>query len=74
MVNTVSMVFQTGTITERQSAAAYERRMTGEGDPCHARQIRKVVCGEWGAELAAASMAAHLQTHHGRLGQVIQIL
>ena len=62
----VAMVCQPGPIYGQQSAAAYGKQMTGEGEPHRARQHRRVVCGECGEELADEYMGAHLQTQHGR--------
>ena len=43
--------------------------MTWKGDPHHVRQRRRVVCGDYGEELAVDSMATHLQNQHVRSGR-----
>ena len=45
VAKTVEMVCQPGPISGQHSSAAYEWRMTGEGDPHHARDSCRVVCG-----------------------------
>ena len=58
LANTVAMACQPGAITGRQPYRAYGQRMTVKGDPFHAKQLWRVVCGERGEELATKSMLA----------------
>ena len=60
MAKTVEVVCQPGNISGRQSTAEYGQRIE-KGDSHHVRQILRTVCEYCGAEIALASMTAHLQ-------------
>ena len=66
IAKTVAMVCQPGPIAGQHSAATYERRMTGGGDPHHMRQRHRVVCGYCSTDLATTYMYAHLHMQHSR--------
>ena len=69
VAKTLVMVFQSGPISGQQYNAAYERRMTREGDPHPARKLWRVVYRECVADMDSASMNSHLHTKHGSSGQ-----
>ena len=66
MAKMVDMMFYPGPISRRQSATSYGWQMTGKGDPHCVKKLRRLVCGECGAELAMAYMASYIHMKHGR--------
>ena len=60
-------MFQLGPITVRHSTPAYGSQMNGEDGSHLLRQRRCFICTEFKADLAAASLAAHMEIQHGQL-------
>ena len=68
VANTLAMVCPPVPIYGRYPDAYYGQWMTVEGDPHHVNHHWRVMCGQCVAEVVMASIAAHIQTQHGRSG------
>ena len=70
---TVGMVCHPCQVAGTQSEAAYGRRVTGEVTSYWDQQKGRVQCRECGDEMAAVSLAGHMNTQHGRSEEEVWI-